>query len=166
MHKRYIPAVRDFVAFVADYGDSVDSAAECEYWLAFYMHTSYVTGWASKSRCSMALYGIEFFMPEAKPLKLPRACMRGWDKLVPPTPYAPMPLDLVHAVAVTCALAGAVAVGIAILLSFDCLLRISEVAALRVGDIVDHRAQADPVGHGVAVYLRSTKTGRRQAVMI
>ena len=68
---------------------------------------------------------------------------------MPPTPYAPMPLDLVHAVAVTCALAGAVAVGIAILLSFDCLLRISEVAALRVGDIVDHRAQADPVGRGV-----------------
>ena len=57
-------------------------------------------------------------------------------------------------------------VGIAILLSFDCLLRISEVAGLRVGDIVDHRAQADPVGRGVAVYLRSTKTGRRQAVMI
>ena len=166
LHKRYIPAVRDFVAFVADYGDSVDSAAECEYWLAFYMHTSYVTGLAAKSRCNMALYGIEFFMPEARPLKLPRACMRGWDKLVPPTPYAPMPLDLVHAVAVTCALAGAVAVGIAILLSFDCLLRISEVAALRVGDIVDHRAQADPVGRGVAVYLRSTKTGRRQAVMI
>ena len=41
LHKRYMPAVRDFVAFVADYGDSVDSAAECEYWLAFYMHTSY-----------------------------------------------------------------------------------------------------------------------------
>ena len=63
-------------------------------------------------------------------------------------------------------MAGAVAVAIALLLSFDCLLRISEVAALKVGDVVDHRAQADPVGRGVAVYLRSTKTGRRQAVMI
>ena len=66
----------------------------------------------------------------------------------------------------TCVLAGAVAVGIAVLLSFDCLLRISKVAGLRVGDIVDHRAQADPVGRGVAVYLRVTKTGRRQAVMV
>ena len=54
----------------------VDSSAECEYWLAYYMHTSYVTGLASKSRCSVALYGIEFFMPEAKPPNLPRACMR------------------------------------------------------------------------------------------
>ena len=77
-----------------------------------------------------------------------------------------MPLDLVQACAVTCALAGAVGVGIAILVSFECRLRISEVDALSVGDIVDHRALADPVGQGVAVYLRSTKTGRRQAVMI
>ena len=166
LRDRYKPAVREFISFVKEHGDVVDSAEECEYWLAYYMHVCYVTGLASKSRCHFALYGIEFFMPEAKPLKLPRACMRGWDKLVPPTPYAPMPLDLCYAVAVTCVLAGAVAVGIAVLLSFDCLLRISEVAGLRVGDIVDHRAQADPVGRGVAVYLRVTKTGRRQAVMV
>ena len=126
----------------------------------------YTTGAASKSQCACALYGIEFFMPEAKPLKLPRACFKGWNKLVPPTPYAPMPKDLVDALALMCALAGDVAVGLAILLSFDCLLRISEVAGLRVGDIVDHRQQADAVGRGVAVYLRVTKTGRRQAVQI
>ena len=166
LRQRYAPAVREFISFVKEHGDAVDSAEECEYWLAYYMHVCYVTGLASKSRCHFALYGIEFFMPEAKPLKLPRACMRGWDKLVPPLPYAPMPLDLCYAVAVTCVVAGAVSVGIAVLLSFDCLLRISEVAGLRVGDIVDHRAQADPVGRGVAVYLRVTKTGRRQAVMV
>ena len=57
---------------------------------------------------------------------------------------------------------GAIATAVALLLSYNCLLRISEVAALRVGDIVDYRAQADPVGRGVAVYLRNTKTGRRQ----
>ena len=77
-----------------------------------------------------------------------------------------MPKDLVDALALVCALAGDVAVGVAILLSFDCLLRISEVAGLRVGDIVDHRHQADIVGRGVAVYLRSMKTGVRQAVRI
>ena len=77
-----------------------------------------------------------------------------------------MPKDLVDALALVCALAGDLAVGLAILLSFDCLLRISEVAELRVGDIVDHRQQADAVGRGVAVYLRVTKTGRRQAVQI
>ena len=166
VQSRYRPAVEAFIAFVRAYGDTVECAADCEYWLAFYMHTSYTTGTASKSLCANALHGIEFFMPEAKPLKLPRACLKGWHKLVPPIPYAPMPKDLVDALALVCALAGNVAVGLAILLSFDCLLRISEVAGLRVGDIVDHRQQADAVGRGVAVYLRSTKTGLRQAVQI
>ena len=126
----------------------------------------YTTGAASKSQCACALYGIEFFMPEAKPLKLPHACLKCWNKLGPPTPYAPMPKDLVDALALVCALAGDVAVGLAILLSFDCLLRISEVSGLRVGDIVDHRQEAVVVGRGVAVYLRVTKIGRRQAVQI
>ena len=166
VQSRYRPAVTAFIEFVRAHGDPVDCAADCEYWLAYYMHIMYTTGAATKSHCACALYGIEFFMPEAKPLKLPRACLKGWNKLVPPTPYAPMPKDLVDALALVCALAGDVAVGLAILLSFDCLLRISEVAGLRVGDIVDHRQQADVVGRGVAVYLRVTKTGRRQAVQI
>ncbi len=165
LQSRHRPAVEHFIAFVRSYGDAVESAADCEYWLAFYLHTSYTTGVASKSQCSQStnlVYGIEFFMPEAKPLKLPRAYLKGWNKLVPPMPYAPMPKDLVEALALLCALAGDAAVGLAILLSFDCLLRISEVAGLCVGDLVNHRYQADPVGRGVAVYLRSTKTGLRQ----
>ena len=63
-------------------------------------------------------------------------------------------------------LAGDIAAGIAMLLSHDCWLRISEVAGLTVDDIVDLRAVADPVLRGVSVYLPVTKTGRRQAVRI
>ena len=107
------------------------------------MHTSYTTDTASKSQCANAVYGIDFFMPEAKPLKLPRACLTDWNKLVPPMPY------LLEELALLCALAGDAAVGLAILLSFDCLLHLSEVAGPRVRDIVDHRYQADPVGRGV-----------------
>ena len=73
VHTKYRPAVNAFIEFVRAYGDTVDSAAICEYWLEYYMHTMYTTSAASKSHCACALYGIEFFMPEAKPLKLPRA---------------------------------------------------------------------------------------------
>ena len=163
---RYRPAVQAFVQFVTDHGDEIADGEECDYWLAYYMHVQYTSKGASKSHCSMALHGVEFWMPVAKPLKLARSCLYGWGKLCPPRPYAPMPRDLVYAVAALCALAGHVAPGLAVLLSFDCFLRISEVAGLTVGDIVDHRGQADTVGRGVAVYLRVTKTGRRQAVMI
>ena len=71
LRQRYMPAVRDLVSFVEEHGDSMDTAEECEYWLADHMHVSYVTWRAFKSRCNFALHGIEFFMPEAKPLKPP-----------------------------------------------------------------------------------------------
>ena len=48
VHARYRPAVNAFIEFVRAYGDTVDCAADCEYWLAFYMHTTYTTGAASK----------------------------------------------------------------------------------------------------------------------
>ena len=32
--------------------------------------------------------------------------------------------------------------------------------------MIDNRGQADPAGRGVAVYLATTKTGRRQAVIV
>ena len=54
----------------------------------------------------------------------------------------------------------------ALLVSFDFWLRISEVAGLKARDIVDNRSQADPAGRGVAVYLATTKTGTRQAVLV
>jgi len=163
---RYRPAVLAFLSFVRDHGDDITDAAECDYWLAYYVHMMYTTQGASKSHCSMAVYGLEFWMPEVKPLRMARACLYGWGKLVPPKPYAPMPRDLAYACAIMCSLTGDVAVALAILLSFDCFLRISEVSGLRCRDVVDHRMQADEVGQGVAVYMPKAKTGRRQAVMI
>ena len=49
VHARYRPAVGAFIEFVRAYGDTVDCAADCEYWLVFYMNTKYTTGAASKS---------------------------------------------------------------------------------------------------------------------
>ena len=40
LRQRYIPAVRDFVTFVEEHSELVDSADECEYWLAFTTCTS------------------------------------------------------------------------------------------------------------------------------
>ena len=44
---RYRPAVARFLEFVQSYGEPVETAADCEYWLAFYLHTMYITGGAS-----------------------------------------------------------------------------------------------------------------------
>ena len=164
--ERYERAVRSFMAFVRDHGDRIADAGDLDYWFAYYAHTAYVAGRPSRGELEKALAGVEHWLPEFKPLPLSRRCMRGWHRLVPPMPAAPMPQDLALALATTASLAGDIAAGIAMLLSHDCWLRISEVAGLTVDDIVDLRAVADPVLRGVSVYLPVTKTGRRQAVRI
>ena len=63
-------------------------------------------------------------------------------------------------------LLGCQGAAVALLVSFDCWLRISEVSGLKARDVVDNRGQGDPAGRGVAVYLETTKTGRRQAVIV
>jgi len=164
--RRYAAAVLDFLGFVRDHGDRVTTAPDLDYWLAYYAHVAYTTGARSKSSVEKALYGSEHWLPELKPLPLARRCVTGWGKLVPPSPAAPMPRDLVHACAAAACLAGDVGAGLAMLVSFDCWLRISEVAGLTPDDVVDTRGHVDPVGRGISVYLNETKTGRRQAVQI
>ena len=86
--------------------------------------------------------------------------------MFPPQPAAPMPRELAYACAAMTCLAAHKAAGLAMLLSHDCWLRIGEVSATCVRDVTDTRAQADPVGRGVSVFIIVAKTGRRQAVMI
>ena len=136
------------------------------HWLSYYAHTAYTRGWPSQGEVAKAVFGIEHFLPEVKPLSLARRCLRGWARLQPPQPAAPMPRDLVLAVAGVLALLGSPGAALAVLVSFDCWLRISEVSSLTVDAVVDHRGQPDPLSHGVLVYLPVTKTGRRQAVRV
>ena len=105
-------------------------------------------------------------MPEAKPLRLVRRCLRGWDRLVPSKPAAPMPRDLARASASMAALLGKPGSGLAMLVAHDTWLRIGECSGLRVRDVVDSREHADPVMRGVSVFIPEAKTGRRQAVRV
>ena len=164
--RRYEKAALAFMAFVREHGDRVEDAGDLDYWFAYYAHTAYMAGRPSRSELEKALAGVEHWLPELKPLPLSRRCMRGWHRLVPPVPAAPMPRDLAFALAATAALAGELAAAIAMLLSHDCWLRISEVAGLTVDAVVDQRGAEDAVMRGVAVFLPRTKTGRRQAVRI
>ena len=77
-----------------------------------------------------------------------------------------MPLHLALASAVLRALAGDFGTAVAILVGFDCWLRISELANLHVSDIIDQRGHPDKAFCGVVLFLRETKTGARQAVRV
>ena len=164
--QRYAQAVWQFLHFVLNYGDEIDSKADLEYWLSYYAHSAYTRGWPSQGEVTKAVFGMEHFLPEVKPLNLARRCVRGWARLCPPQPAAPMPRDLVLAVAAVLSLLGEPGAALAVLVSFDCWLRISEVSGLTVDAVVDHRGQPDPLSRGVSVYLPVTKTGRHQAVRV
>ena len=62
-------------------------------------------------------------------------------------------------------LSGDVAAGVAMMVAYDCWLRISEISGITAADVHDTRGQVDVVGRGVSVFLPETKTGRRQAGM-
>ena len=164
--KRYEVEVRHFVGFVRDRGDRIDTREDLDYWMAYYAHVAYTEGHPSKGAVEKALAGVEHWLPEFKPLPLTRRCVRGWGKLKPPQPAAPFPRDLVWACATLACLSGDSAAGVAMLVAYDCWLRISEISGITVEDVHDTRGRVDPVGRGVSVYLPETKTGRRQAVMV
>ena len=113
---------------------------------------AYTEGSPSKGAVEKTLAGVEHWLPDFKPLPLTRRCVRGWGKLRPPQPAAPFPRDLVWACAALACLSGEVAVGVAMMVAYDCWLRISEVSGIMVADVHDTRGQVDPVGRGVSIY--------------
>ena len=119
--------------------------------MSYYAHSAYTRGWLSQGEVAKAVFGVEHFLPEVKPLNLARQCLRGWAGLRPPQPAAPMPRDLVLAVAAVLSLLGEPGAALAVLVSFDCWLRISEVSGLTVDAVVDHRGQPDLLSRGVSV---------------
>ena len=86
----------------------------------YYAHSAYTRGWPSQGEVTKAVFGMEHFLPEVKPLNLARRCVRGWARLCPPQPAAPMPRDLVLAVAAVLSLLGEPGAALAVLVSFDC----------------------------------------------
>ena len=147
-------------------GEPILVAEDLDYWFSLWAWQAYSSG-RGRSMVVRALAGLVFFYPEVwASLSMSRQSLRGWSRLAPPRPYAPMPRELVWAVAsvARCRNWGALAVGL--LVAFDCWLRISEVSALLVDHVVDRRSSSDSVFSGVVVYLPHTKTGHRQAVRV
>src|SRR5688572_29590873 len=93
--------------------------------------------------------------------------VRGWERLQPSVSFPPLTWELCCAMAIKATKSGYSAVGAAMLLQFDCLLRLSELVALRREDIV---FEGDPryprEFKGCLLCLRHTKTGRDQSVTV
>ena len=128
--------------------------ADLDYWFAYWVWVCYREGTPGRGTVEKALAALLLWLPEASgALPLSRKSVKGWLRLQPPKPYAPMPLHLALASAVLRALAGDFGTTVAILVGFDCWLRISELANLHVSDIIDQRGHPDPAFCGVVLFL-------------
>ena len=74
--------------------------------------------------------------------------------------------DVALAAAILRAVVGDFGTAVALLVGFDCCLRISEVSGLRADDVKDQRTHPDAAFRGVVLFLRATKTGLRQSVSV
>ena len=172
--EKYMACVADFFAWaeltstssvppLSMDADSLDSL------LSDYLHHLYFTC-SSLSRASATVYGLMLTDARLKDrLRLSCSALRGWRKLTPSRSYPPLTWDAACAVAVQLVRMRQRAAAIAVLVSFDCYLRVSEMARLRRCDVVDAssaRMGSSATYRGVSLILTQTKTGPNQSVRV
>jgi integrase len=115
---------------------------------------------------SHALHAAVFHRPALRAcLHVSRQCPRGWERVKRSRSHPPLTWELTVLLATTLLRSGHHAAAVAMLVAFDCYLRVGELTRLRRCDIVlPHDARMGRAFTGMAVCLPHTKTGPNQSV--
>lgn len=124
-------------------------------------------GTRSIQRAENARNGLHLFFPKTRRL-LTRSdvALRSWRRQRDVNSYPPIPRTIATLLAARLAAGGDIHAALAVLLSFDCYLRINECMQLRRRDV---RIPDDRLGNpyeNSAVFVRKAKTGTNQTVSI
>jgi len=166
--KRYTRCVISFLRWVIDSNEgNITTMEQLDGLLMDYVHELFEVG-KGRTAATHLLYGLYMYMPHWKGT-LPRSTqsIHGWVKQTPSQSYPPLTWELAVLIACKMASGGHRQEGIAVLLSFDCLLRVSEMTSLMRSDIAG--AKDDRIGgehKGTVVRIRKAKTGVNQWVTI
>ena len=137
--------------------------------LAAYIEHMHATA-APFDYASHAVHGVIFRRPELRgPSSLPisRQCLRGWARTRLTASHPPLTWELTVLFAVNMARSGHHGPAVAILLAFDCYLRVGELTRLRYCDVVQPHDPRLGSGHTtMALRLPKTKTGLNQWVSL
>jgi integrase len=125
-----------------------------------------------------ALFGVKHqYTAPRKAFRRANLSLSGWRKLAPPQQSKPMPWEVAVAIAKQLTLMGEIDKGIAILVAFDGMLRISELLSITTVDVTksrpsnyqstttsdcDHKSSRDVT----YIHLAKTKTGDNQCARI
>ena len=165
--KKYEKAVSAFLSWCESEGGQVVSVSDLDELLCDFFCHLFDTG-MGRALAVDTLYGIFMYVPAWK-FSLPSASLslRGWSKLVPVVSHPPLTWDLTVLIAVQVIREHWSLLALGILLSFDCLLRVSELTNLVMEDIVFPDDRRFGVVSGKSMLrLQVTKTGKNQWVEI
>lgn len=111
-----------------------------DYYLAKYLVYLYYAG-GGRTEATHTLYGLDMLLPGLRHnLVWSLRCVRGFGRLRPSSPWAPLPYTVAAAIAAWLAVnhdrwGFAIAAAVGILLSFDCYLRSSELLGIHYEDV-------------------------------
>lgn len=128
-------------------------------YLSSWLEVEYESG-GSRGLGENIRHGLHFFLPRLRhQLHESHLRLRGWLRHRPSMAYPPIPRNIATLVAVSLARQGLIRPAVAVLLSFDCYLRVNECMNLRVSDvrIPNDERLGLPYTH-CAIHLRTTKT--------
>ena len=168
----YRVAVHAFLTWFLSNGYSLNDLASIytlDSRLTLYLHHLHSTG-AGKQKGKNAVFGIIHFLPFCRgKLHYSLKSLRGWERSVPSVPHPPMSYTALVVIAVALAAEGRFDMAVGTLLSFDCLLRVSELTALTTADCTtpnDARLGTSLESTSVSLRLAKTKRGRNQFVSV
>lgn len=171
---KYRKAVCDFLTWCQDQSISeLSSYEELDECLFDYIQDMYEAKLADKnapggkSKASETVAGIIMYLPRAKwELMTAAKAVRNWNKLAPAESYPPLTKELASLIAVKMLLDGHEAEAVGCVLAFDCLLRVNELASLRVSDVAHGDPRFPSAYKQMVIRLRQAKTGRNQSVVV
>ncbi len=133
--------------------------------LAVYIQHSYDTA-SPFTYAAHALHAVLYHRPDLKArMFISRQCLKGWERVKKGTSHPPLTWELTVAIACTLARSGFHAPAVAMLVAFDCYLRVGELTRIRLRDVVmPHDSRMGSAHTGMAVCLARTKTGLNQSV--
>ena len=137
------------------------SAQELDITLSHYLQHVFDTS-QKISLAKGAVYGVEHLHPQLKG-QLPRSRMslNGWSKMKPSKPRPPMPKNVMLFLALRFARAGRIDLCLAMLVTFDCMLRVSELTRLKREDgLIPGDERLGSAARGPILRLGRTKTAR------
>ena len=167
--KKYDSAFAAFAAWVSDAGLDPRTPRDFDVALGEYFHDLYEEGAGrGRGKAEATLCGLLVFLPQLKgQLHGASLALRGWKNLVPSVPWPPLSWDLAVLIATTFVCRGAWSTGVAVLLAFECYLRVGVLSRLTRGDVAT--SSDDRLGSvfsGMALRLLNTKTGNYQWVTV